>query len=70
MPFDTQLLPSINAKSLREHGKQYYVDTKGNRFPSVTTILSATKPQAERDHLWRRLTYIASESLRKLHLIS
>ena len=55
MPFDTQLLPSINAKSLREHGKQYYVDNKGNRFPSVTTILSATKPQAERDrlNLWK-----------------
>jgi len=29
----------------------YYVDAQGNRFPSVTTILNATKPQAERDRL-------------------
>ncbi len=51
MPFDTLLLPRINAKSVRENGKQYYVDAKGDRLPSVTTILNATKPQEQRDRL-------------------
>ncbi|AUB37373.1 hypothetical protein COO91_03318 [Nostoc flagelliforme CCNUN1] len=48
---DTQLLPRINATAKRENGKQYYVDANGNRFPSVTTILNATKSQADRDRL-------------------
>ena len=51
MPFTTQQLPRLNAKSLRNNGKQYYMDTTGKNFPSVTTILSTTKPQAERDRL-------------------
>jgi genome maintenance exonuclease 1 len=51
MQFTTQLLPRINAKSQKENGKQYYVDAEGNRFPSVTTILNVTKPQAEREKL-------------------
>ncbi|GAB1544527.1 hypothetical protein NUACC21_72030 [Scytonema sp. NUACC21] len=51
MPSDIQLLPQINAKCVRENGKQYYLDERGNRFPSVTTILNATKPQEERDRL-------------------
>lgn len=51
MPSDIQLLPRHNAKCVRENGKQYFLDAQGNRFPSVTTILNATKPQAERDRL-------------------
>ena len=51
MPFTTPRLPRIEAKSLRNNGKQYYVDATGKNFPSVTTILNATKPQAERDRL-------------------
>ena len=66
MPFSTQLLPSINAKSLREHGKQYYVDTKGNRFPSVTTILNATKPQAERDRLKEWKSRVGTEEATRI----
>ncbi len=56
MPPDIQLLPRLHAKSLREHGSQYYVDAKGDRLPSVTTILNATKPQEDRDRLfnWRQ----------------
>jgi genome maintenance exonuclease 1 len=56
MPFDIQLLPSLKAKSVRDNGSQYYVNDKGDRLPSVTTILNATKPQAERDRLfnWRQ----------------
>lgn len=56
MPLNIQLLPQYYAKQVREKGKQYYVDTKGDRFPSVTTILNTTKPQADRDALfnWRQ----------------
>ncbi len=55
MPFNINLLPHHHAKAVREYGKQYYVDAKGDRFPSVTTILNATKPQEDRDALfnWR-----------------
>jgi hypothetical protein len=51
MPSITEQLPRLNAKSLRNNGKQYYMDSTGKKFPSVTTILNATKPQAERDRL-------------------
>lgn len=56
MPSDIQLLPHPHAKSVRENGNQYYIDNKGDRLPSVTTILNATKPQEERDRLahWRQ----------------
>jgi len=56
MPSNIQLLPHYHAKSVRENGKQYYVDDKGDRFPSVTTILNATKPQEDREALfnWRQ----------------
>lgn len=56
MPINTQLLPSPQANQIRENGNQYYVDTKGDRLPSVTTILNATKPQEDRDRLanWRQ----------------
>lgn len=51
-----QLLPCPQAKSVRENGNQYYFDAKGDRLPSVTTILNATKPQEDRDRLasWRQ----------------
>lgn len=50
------LLPRLQLKSLRQNGKQYYVDARGVRLPSVSNILSATKPQADRDRLnnWRK----------------
>jgi len=56
MPSDIQLLPRLHTKSVRENGNQYYVDAKGDRLPSVTTILNATKPQEQRDRLvnWRQ----------------
>lgn len=56
MPSDTHLLPRLHAKSVRDNGKQYYVDVKGDRLPSVTTILNATKPPEDRDRLasWRQ----------------
>lgn len=56
MTSDIQLLPRLHAKSVRENGNQYYVNIKGDRLPSVTTILNATKPQADRERLfnWRQ----------------
>ncbi len=55
MLFDINLLPRSLGKTVRDNGKQYYVNDRGDRLPSVTTILNATKPQADRDRLanWR-----------------
>lgn len=56
MPSAIDLLPRLQIKSVRQNGKQYYVDDKSTRpLPSVTTILNATKPQEARDKLmnWR-----------------
>jgi ATP-dependent exoDNAse (exonuclease V) beta subunit len=56
MPLNIQLLPQSYAKQVREKGQQYYMDAQGDRFPSVTTILNATKSQADREALfnWRQ----------------
>lgn len=53
---NTQLLPLHSAKQVREDGRQFYVDSHGAKLPSVTTILSATRPQAQREALanWRK----------------
>lgn len=48
-----QLLPSYQAKSVRANGRSYFVDSQGFQLPSVTTILNATKPKADRDALMR-----------------
>ena len=55
-PPTLQLLPCLHAKQIRQNGNQYYIDAKGDRLPSVTTILNATKPQEDRDRLanWRQ----------------
>lgn len=45
-------LPRFETKQVREAGKQYYVNPRGDRFPSVTTILNATKPREDRERLW------------------
>lgn len=66
MPFDIQLLPTINAKSVRENGKQYYVDVKGSRLPSVTTILNATKPKEERDRLFNWKARVGTEEATRI----
>jgi ATP-dependent exoDNAse (exonuclease V) beta subunit len=45
------LLPHYKTKQVREAGKQYYVTEGGDRLPSVTTILNATKPWEDRQAL-------------------
>ncbi|MGC1393730.1 MAG: exonuclease, partial [Coleofasciculaceae cyanobacterium] len=56
MPSPPHHLPRANAKQIREYGKQYYLDANGNKLPSVSTILNATKPQKDRERLfnWRQ----------------
>lgn len=44
-------LPRYQAKHVKESGKQYYVNPQGERVPSVTTILNATKPPEDWDRL-------------------
>jgi hypothetical protein len=66
MEFDIQLLPSVNAKTIRENGKQYYVDGSGKRFPSVTTILNATRPQEQRDRLSNWKARVGSEEAARI----
>jgi hypothetical protein len=50
-----RLIPTYHARSVREGGQSYFVDSQGVRLPSVTTILNATKSQADREALaqWR-----------------
>jgi len=50
------MLPSYSAKLKRGGGRSYFVTEGGDRFPSVTTILNATKPPEDRAALqaWRR----------------
>ena len=45
-------LPRYQAKQVREAGQQFYVNTQGDRLPSVTTILNATKSREDRDRLF------------------
>lgn len=45
-------LPRYASKSVREAGKQFYLSASGDRIPSVTTILNATKPREDRERLF------------------
>lgn len=50
------LLPAVSARSIRHGGRSYFVDERGCRLPSVSSILSATKPPEDREALlrWRQ----------------
>lgn len=41
--FKRKVLPPVELKEVRVDGKRHYVTPEGNKYPSVTTILSATK---------------------------
>ena len=47
------LLPTPLARLSRSHGRNYYLDDQGQRLPSVTSILNATKPMVARQALAR-----------------
>ncbi|MGA7938141.1 MAG: exonuclease [Kovacikia sp.] len=51
MPAPPIELPVYRAKQVREHGRQFYVDDRGSRLPSVSTILQATRPPEQREAL-------------------
>ena len=50
-----QWLPPYRATLLRQNGQQYYVNDRGDRLPSVTSILNVTRPLEQREALanWR-----------------
>lgn len=66
MPSRIDLLPNILAKQIKVEGKQYYVDAKGDRLPSVTTILNATKPQEQRERLFNWRQRVGTEQANKI----
>lgn len=49
------LLPPFKAKQLKQNGQSFYVNEQGDRFPSVSTILNATRSPEQRAALanWR-----------------
>lgn len=53
MALSLQLLPTYQAKTLRTNGQRYFVDQRGQRLPSVSSILNQTKPPEDRDALMR-----------------
>ncbi|MBD2088677.1 PD-(D/E)XK nuclease family protein [Microcoleus sp. FACHB-1515] len=60
------LLPALTAKSTRANGQTYIVDAQGVRLPSVTTILNATKPAADREALARWRQRVGSEQAKQI----
>jgi genome maintenance exonuclease 1 len=48
---NAQSLPPYRSKQVREHGRQYYLDDRGLRLPSVSTILNATRSPEQRQAL-------------------
>jgi genome maintenance exonuclease 1 len=46
-------LPQFSVKSVRQFGQQYYVSERGDRWPSVTAILNATRSAEQRQALSR-----------------
>lgn len=45
------LLPVYAAKSVRQNGKQFFLDDRGSQLPSVSTILNATRSPEQRQAL-------------------
>lgn len=66
MPPSLQLLPALSAKSVKEAGKSYYLDPEGRRYPSVTSVLNATKPQAAREALYNWQQRVGVDTAREI----
>lgn len=62
MPSLLNPLPLYRAQSVRQQGNQYYVDKRGMRLPSVTTILNATRSWEQREALNRWRQRVGSEA--------
>lgn len=48
---EAQPLPVFDPKQVKQDGKQYFLDDRGNRLPSVSTILNATRSPEQRQAL-------------------
>jgi len=60
--FDLQLFPTYNLPTETVNGKRYYVTPEGNKYPSVTTVLSSMSAQGIAE--WR--ARIGSEAANKI----
>lgn len=61
-----QWLPVYAAKTIRQEGQRYFVNSQGQRLPSVTTILNATKPIADREKLWQWRDRVGSAEAQRI----
>jgi genome maintenance exonuclease 1 len=55
-------LPPAPSQSMRQQGQQYFIDRQGQRLPSVTTILNATRPPEQRQALARWKERVGAEA--------
>ena len=60
------LLPHYSSRSVNFAGKRYFVDEQGNRLPSVTSILNATKPFEEKKALLEWRSRIGSQEANRI----
>jgi genome maintenance exonuclease 1 len=66
MSVNSLLLPRHTAKAVRQNGQQYYVGPGGDRLPSVSTILNATRPIEQREALARWRQRLGSEEANRI----
>lgn len=59
-------LPVYHTKSVQQNGRQYYVDDRGQRLPSVSTILNATRPLEQRQALARWRERVGTEEATRI----
>ncbi|MEM6252108.1 MAG: PD-(D/E)XK nuclease family protein [Cyanobacteria bacterium P01_D01_bin.156] len=59
------MLPHYKAKQVSVNRRRHY-EVEGQRFPGVTTILSATKPREAKERLWRWRERIGSEEANRI----
>lgn len=64
------LLPTFSAKQTRFNGQSYYLDSQGNRFPSVSTILNATRSAEQREALLRWRQRVGDEEARQISSVA
>ncbi|QZZ18875.1 exonuclease [Leptothermofonsia sichuanensis E412] len=66
MTSDFSPLPSYRARQIRQRGQQYYVDDRGYRLPSVSTILNATRSLEQRQALARWQQQLGMEAATRI----
>jgi len=66
MTHTINLLPLQSAKLKRSQGRSYYQDLQGQRLPNVTSILNATKSDADRHSLARWKQRVGQQQARAI----